>query len=492
MSLEDMYYTRGMSSPAESLSEVARDLGERERLLDEWVAVRQQVAGLEAKASALLGERMQLLNADIKEQPRYRDAIFRSTVAEFAAAGHLSETATERALVNAQALDDEFPAIRAAFHAGTISAEHVRELLSAATVVREAVCNRRVDDDTLSLYETASLLVAARETPLRTRTQARQIAAVLGDETLSERHTRAHKERGVSVRTLDDGLALLTAILPEWLAIAIQDRLTQLAREVISNRKDREPHLDSAVLDDGDDAVYEEDLDPWDAIFSDDTFATDPFAGLIDPLEDPDGCPDVEHIPDDERTLDQIRADLLTDLLLAGAPSAAHGTGLENVTARIQVTIAASTLIGADNLPAELDGHGPIHPDIARDLAGHNGGWSRLFLDPTGMVVETDAYSPTEAMKRHLRARDQHCRFPGCRVPVHRCEVDHNHDHAKGGRTHLSNLAHFCRRHHPLKHPYVDPTARWMAHALPDGSIEWTSPIGRRYADPPPRRVMFV
>ncbi|WP_139305250.1 HNH endonuclease signature motif containing protein [Microbacterium hydrocarbonoxydans] len=202
--------------------------------------------------------------------------------------------------------------------------------------------------------------------------------------------------------------------------------------------------------------------------------------------------PDIEHLAGDQRTFDQIRADLLSDLLLAADPSAVNGSGLEHVSARIQVTVAASTLIGADDRPAELDGHGPLDPEVARRLAGCNGGWTRLFLTPTGLVRETDSYTPSESMRRYLRARDQHCRFPGCRMPVHRCEIDHNHDHARGGRTHVDNLSHFCRTHHSLKHPDIDDRHRWSARQLPDGTVTWTSPLGRSYADRPQRRVMFV
>jgi hypothetical protein len=95
-------------------------------------------------------------------------------------------------------------------------------------------------------------------------------------------------------------------------------------------------------------------------------------------------------------------------------------------------------------------------------------------------------------MKKFLRARDQRCRFPGCHVPASRCEIDHNHDHAQGGRTELSNLADFCAGHHPLKHPDLDDVLRWTARQLPDGTVRWTSPLGRDYDDHPPRRVMFV
>ena len=79
-------------------------------------------------------------------------------------------------------------------------------------------------------------------------------------------------------------------------------------------------------------------------IAADGTFVTDPLAGLIDPLTDP-ASPDLEHLSGDTRTFDQIRADLLSDLLLSSDPSEANGAGLENVSARIQVTVAALSLI---------------------------------------------------------------------------------------------------------------------------------------------------
>ncbi|MBO0982063.1 HNH endonuclease, partial [Microbacterium sp. SD291] len=50
----------------------------------------------------------------------------------------------------------------------------------------------------------------------------------------------------------------------------------------------------------------------------------------------------------------------------------------------------------------------------------------------------------------------------------------------------------FCTGHHALKHPDIDERHRWQARQLPDGSVEWLSPLGRTYVDPPPRRVMFV
>jgi hypothetical protein len=73
-----------------------------------------------------------------------------------------------------------------------------------------------------------------------------------------------------------------------------------------------------------------------------------------------------------------------------------------------------------------------------------------------------------------------------------RRQIDHNHDHARGGPTSNDNLAHLCVGHHALKHPEVDDRYRWTARQLPGGDIEWTSPLGRVYNDAVPRRVMFV
>jgi hypothetical protein len=488
------------------------DIEERARLLDEWVQVRRQIASLEARASCLLEARIAGHDADVSFSPTHRDAIYRSMIAEYAAAGHLPKGSVELAFADALALSDQFPAVRAAFGRGAITAAHVREIVRAGAVVSEAVRNRRADAEVLALYETSALVVAEADTAARTRAHVRQVVAALTNESVRDRHLRAASERCVRVRSLDDGLALLTAVLPEALAVAIQDRISRMAREVVGARGDvrRARDADAASGPLSDDAPYPEDsalddeLHPanfaGDALLSgvifgeSGTFTTDPQPETTSPATG-SGSPDRATTfaePDDQRTMDQVRADLFTDLLLAAAPSEALGTGLDRVQARIQVTVAASTLAGDDDRLAELDGYGPLDPDTARTLAGRQTGWSRLFLDPTGMVTEVDTYTPTEGMRRFLRARDQHCRFPGCRMPVHRCDIDHHHDHAQGGPTALSNLSHFCRGHHVLKHPDVGENHRWTARALPNGDVEWTSPLGRTYADHPSRRVMFV
>ncbi|MDL9980171.1 HNH endonuclease signature motif containing protein [Microbacterium sp. ASV49] len=246
---------------------------------------------------------------------------------------------------------------------------------------------------------------------------------------------------------------------------------------------------------------------------------------------------------EDRRTLDQIRADVLADLLLTGAPTG-HGAGLEAIRAIVHVTVPLEALVGAidaedaagttmsphgNDVTAEkrpddrfdldlgadlgapgdprglgrversfspptragaaiLSTFGAIPIATARTLAGHTPGWERVCLDATtGLPVAVDRYKPTARQRAYLTARDERCRFPGCVRPAHRCDLDHTHDAALGGATCVCNLAHFCRRHHTIKHHTA-----WTVRQLGGGVLEWRSPTGRRYEDRPPAMVRFM
>lgn len=216
------------------------DLEERRRVLDAWVDTRRRIAALEAEAADLLTEQIAILDADVSASPFHREAIHRSMIAEFSAAGHVSKGSMEFAFADAHALHTHLPAVRAAFADGMISVGHVREISRACAVVAEAIRNRKADPAVMELFEAAALVVAERDTAARTRAHARQVAAALVGETLVERHRRAAEERCVTVRALDDGLALLTAVLPEWIAAAISDRLNRMTHEVVRARDTRE------------------------------------------------------------------------------------------------------------------------------------------------------------------------------------------------------------------------------------------------------------
>lgn len=602
-------------------------LQRRIALLDAWVSKQREIARLQAEAAGLLAERWVLFEEETRVEPGHSQSIEKSMIAEYAAAGHVSQGSMVFAFTDARMLA-QFPAVHAAFRDGRVTGSHVREILRESQPVREAVDTGEVAPNTLGLFEQACLEVAERDTAPRTKTHARRVAAALAGLTVTRQHENAFEERSVTVRSVGDGLALLQAVLPEHLAVAIHDRLTRMAQHLAGHPEDRdtppsepskaewaawEAEWDAADRAEqalyerimraaaentaADDAAQQADVDtagivdePQDAfnttagshatggladthgdgseqdgadhaeppgsatrssgaetaiaasesvratVHTDadsdpdtdtgpdidadfeaayqrlvarhvdadgfwidedpnpEPFGPPPDADLsywTDPHEDPDS-PCIIHLPDETRTFDQLRADLLSDLLLTCSPSDAHGTGLESIRPTIQVTVSATTLLGADDRPAELDGHGPIRAGVARALAGSTKGWTRLFLDPKGFLTRTDTYTPTEGMVRYLKARDQHCRFPGCRRPVHRCEHDHNRDWAQGGETSIDNLAYFCKTHHDLKHPTVPDTSRWTARQTPDRAVQWTSPTGHTYPDHEQPRVMFM
>ncbi|MEV7633341.1 HNH endonuclease [Microbacterium sp. NPDC089318] len=470
-------------------------------LLDEWVETRAEINRLEARAAVLLAQRIAVMDADVAAAPVHREAIRRSMVAEYSAAGRMATGSVEQAFADARAVCDDFPALRASYAEGRVSATHVREIIRAAGPLTQAIDAGEATDADWALYEAAALEFAENEAPARTRAHVRELVAALVPQTITERHRTATAEQSVTVRELDDEMALLQAIMPTYKAVAILDRLTAIARAQKQHPDNRQPALPTDL---DADLEYETRRAQAEAearaIFgADDTYTTDPFdmPGAWEAYEDAmdravEHGPAVIRIPTDTRGLDEIRTELLSDLLLTADPSAIMGTGLDGIRARIQVTIAATTLTGDDDNPAQLDGHGTLHPDTARHLAGQSPGWTRLFLDPTGLVTATDTYTPTEPMRRFLRARDQHCRFPGCRMPVHRCETDHTHDWALDGPTSTDNLAHLCRTHHTLKHPDIPDQFRWTARQLPDWTLEWTSPSGRTHHDRTPLRVMFA
>ncbi|MCC3278352.1 HNH endonuclease [Arthrobacter sp. zg-Y40] len=204
-----------------------------------------------------------------------------------------------------------------------------------------------------------------------------------------------------------------------------------------------------------------------------------------------------EQAAGDSRTADQLRADVLVQLLMGGlgsAPSGARsgaGSGPADADpdastvlprAEIMVLINAETLFGANEEPAELHGYGPISAEEARRLARNAVGWTGLAQDPkTGEILGVGRRRKVPSgLARWLRARDGTCRFPGCRVSTAVTEIDHTIDWAAGGPTEHGNLEHLCRRHHRFK-----TLGYWKARQPTPGVIEWTSPAGRTYRTDP-------
>lgn len=189
--------------------------------------------------------------------------------------------------------------------------------------------------------------------------------------------------------------------------------------------------------------------------------------------------------PDEPRTPAQLRADVLSELLIdgvgaPGTPSAGLGQG---VRATVLVTVPVMTLLGHSEEPAHLEGYGPIDPDTARRLAAKAPSFIRILTHPeTGCVLSVgrNRYKVPKDLRRWLRVRDETCRFPGCNRSAARCDIDHGLDWQFGGRTDSGNLANLCPPDHDLK-----SETGWRVEHARDGTLNWTSPGGRKYSTEP-------
>jgi hypothetical protein len=442
-----------------------------ETLLSGVENARATVAAMQAlemtllsAANAVAEERMARVG---DRSAREREMPLRSLAADFAAALRVSDRTMQRQLGDAAAISARLPQSLAALGEARISRGHLRVIAEAAATID--------DDAARASYESAVLPVAQRETPGRLRPVARRLAEKAANRTLRERHAEARRSRGVFVRDLDDGMAELSALLPALQAHGIHDRLTQMARIV----RDAERSADDARADDARAAAEQSNSAPS-GTNEDEQAAATSSSGL-DRAE-----------TRSVRSMDELRADILMDLALTSVPSACADAGadmpggLGAIRASVQVTVPVAALRGGDEA-GHLTRSGPLDPETARSLAGAVDGWDRIFTDAvTGCVLAVDRYRPTEQMRRALRVRDEHCRFPGCRLAPQRCDIDHTVDHAHGGPTSVANLAHLCRRHHSLKH-----ASAWTVRQREHGELEWTSPLGRLHRDVPERRVIF-
>lgn len=457
------------------------------------VETRSAIARLLAEESTILAEAGDLVLTREAERHAQRrssghDLALREVTSELGAAMRLSDRTVQQRMSAAASLTANFPQTLAAFKAGTLDAAHVSAIVDAGVSISSV--------DARTQYEVLLLEAAEFETPPRLRAIARVVAARLDSDTVEALQKRAHADRRVRVIALEDGMARLLVDLPAPLAYAIHDRLTQMAHEIITTdtaaelsgteAKPSDTETDPSGTARADDTSVDADASARDA-------AADNGTGDVGEKGAGPGCrktiltgpTEGEH----RRSMDQVRSDVLTDLLLTGAPTAHDDSdALGSIRAHVQITIPALTLSGACNDPALLAGYGPIERKIAIALAAGAPSFDRfIWHNHTGAVLAVDRYRPTAELSRFLRVRDERCRFPGCTQKPWRCDIDHTIAHSEGGPTSECNLAHLCRRHHTVKH-----ATDWTVLQLGNGILQWTSPTGRKYLDKPPTLVQFV
>lgn len=179
----------------------------------------------------------------------------------------------------------------------------------------------------------------------------------------------------------------------------------------------------------------------------------------------------------DPRTTGQIMVQTLVERVTG--QSYADDIGVE-----VNLVMDAKTLVAGGDTPVELEGYGPICPDVADEIIARapTASIRRLLTDPVdGSLVVREPRrrffdAPTAA---HIRVRDRYCRQPGCDKKIrHR---DHILAHQHGGRSVKENGQGLCERSHTIKHQ-----PGWSVRAEGKSTI-WRTPTGHEYrSDPPP------
>ncbi|MBP2216808.1 hypothetical protein H4V95_001999 [Arthrobacter sp. CAN_C5] len=397
--------------------------------LDTLKDIDEARSWLDAQEAKIVTRVLNLQTEQTRHDPRGWGYETTLTASEVGAALHLPDRTAGFLVEHSTLLTRYYPATLEALEAGKLSRRH------AWAVVEEATSIPDTDPAVTAAFEDRLIEMASLTTVVKFRQQANRLREKLHPETITTRHKRAVKERGVYLTPSYDGMAWLEAYLPVDQAAGIFHRVDTAARA---------------------------------------------FQG-----------------PDEPRTLTQLRADVLTDVLTsAGATDGADAAGglagrggagaYWGVQAKVFVTVPVMTLLGGDT-PGELEGYGPIDPDTARKLAGHAPSFTRILTHPfTGARLGADAttYRVPQDLKDAVRVRDRTCRHPGCNRLAVFCELDHTKPWSQGGKTSYGNLAALCKRHHKLK-----SEGYWHYRQPEPGMIIAISPMGETYLtrpDPPP------
>jgi hypothetical protein len=340
---------------------------------------------------------------------------------EVAAALRISRRSASARISLATSLASHLPGTRAALATGRIDLARARAISDGTAALAP---------DAAAAVEQRVLDRAERQATSGLRSSVARATLAVDPVAAQQRCARACRERRFWLTPLPDGMAEVRALLPAEDAVSVAEAVGAAARALKARAGGTE----------GESRTTEQLLA--------DAFAA-PFLRALD-----------------TGTLDGA---------LPVRLGRRHGR-----RARIQVTVAASTLLGLDEQPAELGRYGPLDAATARRIAADPScsTWQRVLTDPiSGTVLDVgrEVYRPPAPLAHHVILRDGTCRAPGCSQPAVACDLDHCVPFPDGP-TSADNLHAYCRRHHRLKqHPAV------RVQAEVDGSVQWTFPTGHVY-----------
>ncbi|MDT7725383.1 MAG: hypothetical protein QOI21_1959 [Actinomycetota bacterium] len=122
----------------------------------------------------------------------------------------------------------------------------------------------------------------------------------------------------------------------------------------------------------------------------------------------------------ESRTMNQLRADAMRDLLL--------GKFSSKVTTHVYVACNATTLLGLDDLPGHLRGYGPVSAKKVREIGWRlKALWFGVLVDDKGYAqrLATKKYKLTALLTEFIQLRDNTCTFPACMKPAQLSDIDH-------------------------------------------------------------------
>ncbi|WP_019873539.1 HNH endonuclease signature motif containing protein [Sporichthya polymorpha] len=414
-----------------SRADAARCNGSELRGMAEFAMQRAQEAAVAVAQAAAEGATREELEAVI-------EAAESSAAAELGVVLHLSPAAARARSDFASGLLRRLPETLKALEAGVLT-ERAAKVLWEETRDLNVADAARVERDCLD--KAKSLTPASFGRRVRKRVEELDPAAA------RKRHERARTERRVSMSPAGDGMAWISLLLPAEEAMAVYGVIDAAARLKVPG----DPRtLDQRKADAAVDLITR----PGNQ---------DPRVGYVVHMHgSTPPTPEPTHSAADPT---------------GGGADAAHptGGGVDAVDAADEGFVQVQ---GGERIPAararEKADLTVYHPSVPVDIAA-------LLEDYNSRA---DVYRPPARLKRAVRARDRHCRFPGCRVPADRCELDHTIAFEIGGRTVYFNLSALCKFHHRIKH-----MPGWTCSQDEHGVLTWTTPTGQVFITRPPPPV---
>ena len=402
---------------------------------------------------------------------------------EIAAALRQSHAGASARVALAVELVHELPATLAAVSDGHIDIARARTIADRTRLL-PAADRHRVEADILPLART--------RTPGQLNPMIDRRVIAIDPAAAHKRTLAARRERSLDHRPAPDGMGDIHAHLPAEAAIDVYDLLDQLAvatagqdnRTATARRADALTDLCTALLTDGHIDLTAL-LHPTDSGVETDAEAPHTAAanGSDDAQESarPATTPAVVGTATADRTQTQPQTQPRPVKWFVSR----HGRPVH-----LNLTMTLAAFAGLSRDPAVLTGHGAITADLAAAIARSIATLSVHLTDTDGHTTAVGAttYLPSRAITDHVLAAAGTCRFPSCRMPAYRCDLDHRmpYDHAhpdSGGQTCPENLDPLCRYHHRCK-----THTGWTAHRDPADKITmiWTSPTGHTYTQCPP------